>query len=195
MHISQNAGIHPSNTLWVQVLSVCVFSSSQAGQRLKTSLASTWWAKMLSGNFRKCQQRSLPVLYPYCTQAGVLCERLEGGGRGSWGGLERVQNQLQWTSTWHLSPRRGYNGRSPITVCWGTGAWLTRRNPQSPPACLSACLPLPPWSARRNMLPSQTLPDEKQIPRREPHYLTGCKWLWEFKVVIHVPPKPRLGQL
>lgn len=56
-------------------------------------------------------------------------------------------------------------------------------------------LPLPPWSARRHMLPSQTLTDEKQIQRCQPHYLTGCKWLREFKLVIHVPPKPRLGQL
>lgn len=88
-------------------------------------------------------------------------------------------------------PQKGYNGHSPITVCWGTGAcWLIQRNPQSPP-----CLPLPPWSAHRNMLPNQTPTDEKQIQRRQPYYLTGSKWLGEFKRVIHVPPKPRLGQL
>lgn len=144
------------------------------------SSASSCWTKMLSGNFRKCQQHSLPILH--------LSRRV-----GKWRGV------MSWESTEpvimdkHLAPFPPERLQWPqpnhcLLKHWSLLAHTTK-------STISPCLPLPPWSARRNMLPSQTLTDEKQIQCRQPHYLTGCKWLGEFKLVIHAPPKPRLGQL
>lgn len=135
---------------------------------------------MLSGNFRKCQQHSPPMLYPHCTQAGVVCEGWLGEGvlreyRTCYNG-QALGTFSPWEATMATAQSLSAEALEPF------GSYNEIHN--LPPACLH----LPPRSAHRNLLPSQTLADEKQIQRHQPHYLTGRKWLWEFKFVILVPP-------
>lgn len=162
MNISQNAVILPENTLKVHMFYVYVFSYLSLASPPLPALAEQKCFKAISENVNNtlCLS-SIPS-----TQAVWV---------GGWGG---EVGWVSWENTepvimdkpWHFLPQRGYNGHSPITVCWGLLTHTMKST--SPP-----CLPLPPWSARRNTLPSQTPTDEKQIQHRQRHYLTGCKWL------------------
>ena len=116
---------------------------------------SSCWPKGLPGSFRKCPHPSLPVLCPSCTQAGVLCEGLQWG--VSWESTEPVIMDK------HLAPfpPERLQRPQPNHCLWRHYSVLAHstKSISLPPACL----PRPPWSAHRNLPPSQTFTDEKQI--------------------------------
>ena len=192
MLISQNARISSLNTESLRVFSPCVFQLISGYPTIEVLLRQLSLSKNALRQFQKMS--TTLVLHPHCTQAGVLCEevgRWIRGGRVSWESTEPVimdkhlapfpPERLQWPQPNHCLPRH-----------WGLLAHPTKSTISPLPACLPASPTLVcPWkhAAKPNTHWWKT------NTSRQPRYLTGSKWLREFKLVTHVPPKPRLGQL
>lgn len=181
------AGICPLN-IRVQVFYVYVFGSCQTIQQFKSYILCQL---LLNKNaFRQFQKMST-TLSAHAVSPLHLSRSIVWG-VGNWRGV------MSWESTEPVIMDKHLAPFPPERLQWPQPNHCLLKHlsllAHTTKSTISPCLPLPPWSARRNMLPSLTLTDEKQILRRHPHYLTGCKLLGEFKLVIHAPPKPRLGQ-